>query len=128
MDFSDVNVNSSESPYELTLEDREHYLYACVQAEFIDVAVALLYINDLIARLREMHHSKVLLVRDTPHKVTKGDYYMTSGALATLLPKDKKVAIVDRSPSHEIVKQVIKEHSSRRPSIDAFDSFEEAEA
>lgn len=115
-------------PYDLTIEARPRYFYACVQADLISLEIAVQYINELMARLRATDYDRVLFVRETPSMVSRTHYAIVASVIANMLPKDVKFAVVDRSPSHAVIKRaIIQEREDKHRNINAFDSFEEAE-
>jgi hypothetical protein len=115
--------------YELTLEEREKYFYACVVAPYIDVHIAVAYLNELMEAVRKTRHKKVLFARETPMMQTRREYAMIASVIANMLPADVQFAVVDRSPSHPVIKQcILDERERKHRHINAFDTFEEAEA
>lgn len=115
-------------PYDLTIEGRPTYLYACLQAEFISLEIAVQYINELMAHLRTTGYDRVLFVRDTPSAMSKTHYAIVASVIANMLPQHIKFAVVDRSPSHAVIKgTLLQEREEKHRNINAFDSFDEAE-
>ena len=115
--------------YSLTFEYRPEYLLAQLEAEQINLNIAIAYINELIAELRKTSAKRVLFRRETPTVIARGDYSLIVNIIANQLPQDVSFAVVDRSPSPYMVKDVIRsEREHDRPNINAFDTLEEAEA
>ena len=115
--------------YSLTFEYRPEYLHAELEAELINLDIAISYINELIAELRNSAAKRVLFQRKTPTVLARSDYSMIVNIIANQLPKDVCFAVVDRSPTPYLVKNAIRdEREHDHPNINAFDSIEEAEA
>lgn len=120
--------DSELTPYELTIEDRPGYLYVCVQADFIDLRIAVSYINELMSHLCATRCTNVLFVRETPAMVSKAHYAIICSVIINMLPADVTFAMVDRSPAHLIVReQILLEAKQKNRNIRPFDSFDEAE-
>lgn len=119
----------SAKSYELTFEDRGAYTYACVQAEVINLTIAVQYINEMISHLRQVGAKKLLFVRETPMMMSSREYSIIGSFIINVLPRDVRVALVDRSPSHRIVVEFINaEAKEKSRDLRAFEIFEEAEA
>lgn len=115
--------------YNLIFEDRSAYLFACVQASVIGLDIAVQYINETMAHLRQCEASRLLFVRQTPAMVSVKQYAMVGSVIVNMIPKDVRVALVDHSPAHEIVVGVINTEAKQKSrDIRAFDDFAEAEA
>ena len=60
---------------------------------------------------------------------TRLQYAMIASVIVNMLPGDVQFALVDRSPSHAVVKEcILDERKRKHRNISAFDTFEEAEA
>ena len=114
--------------YKLTVEDRQEYLYACVTAPYMSLEVGVNYSNELISHLRETGHNKVLFVRETPEMQSEAHYKIVASIIANMLPPQITLAVVDRSASHRLVKKAILAARETNRPINAFDTFEQAEA
>ena len=115
--------------YELHIEDREEYLYVCVTAPFMSLEIAVNYSNELMSHLRTTGYKKVLLVRETPEMASETHYRIVASLIANMLPAHITLAVVDRSASHRLVKQgILAERETKDRNINAFDTFDEAEA
>jgi len=115
--------------YDLTFEDRPDYLYACVQADVISLDIAVQYINELMAHLRQTEATKLLFVRETPMMISARHYSIVGSFILNMLPIAVRVALVDHSPSHRIVVRFINtEAREKKRDVRAFELFDEAES
>ncbi|MEP6788650.1 MAG: hypothetical protein ABJB40_09475 [Acidobacteriota bacterium] len=116
-------------PYDLTFEDRAKYLYVCVKADTISLDIAVQYINELMAHLRQTSATKLLFVRETPTMISAAHYSIVGSVIINMLPKTIRVALVDHSPAHRIVVGFVNaEAKEKKRDIRAFESFDKAEA
>jgi hypothetical protein len=83
---------ASQNPYNLTVEHRAAYLYACVEADVITLDIAVRYINETIAHLRGTEHLRMLFVRETPAMASKTQYSMIAAMIFNALPRQARVA------------------------------------
>jgi hypothetical protein len=115
--------------YELTVEDREEYLYVCVTAPFMSLEIAVNYSNELMSHLRKTGYTKVLFVRETEGMDSEAHYKIVASLIANMMPPHIILAVVDRSASHGLVKQcLLAERKAKNRNINAFSKFVEAEA
>lgn len=115
--------------YELHIEEREAYLYACVTAPYMSLEIAVNYSNELMSHLRTTGQKKVLFVRETPEMASETHYKIAASLIANMLPAHITLAVVDRSASHKLVKQgILAERKAKNRNINAFDTFEDAES
>ena len=115
--------------YELHIEEREAYLSACVTAPLMSLEIAVNYSNELMSHLRTTGHKKVLLVRETPEMASETHYKIVASLIANMLPAHIALAVVDHSTLHRLVKEyILAEREVKNRNINAFDTFEEAEA
>ncbi|MFL6373024.1 MAG: hypothetical protein ACJ73D_00005 [Pyrinomonadaceae bacterium] len=120
---------ASQNLYNLTVEDRAAYLYACVEAEVITLDIAVRYINETIGHLRKSEHSRMLFVRETPMMASKTQYSLIAAMIFNTLPSQARVALVDRSPAYPIVMECVNDlAAARQRDVQAFDSVDPAEA
>ena len=118
----------STVPYDLTIEDRSTYLYACVQAEVADLYISVNYVNEVISHLRQRGARRMLFVREIPMMASWTDYSITASAIINILPRGVRVALVDRSPAHRMVVDIVNEQAIRKQrDIRAFEAVAEAE-
>jgi len=115
--------------YSLHFEDRTEYLYACVQADVINLAIAVQYINETMAHVRQTDATKMLFVRETPGMVSATEYSIVCSIIVNMIPRNVRVALVDRSPAHRTVVRIINAEAKEKDrDIRAFEEFDEAEA
>src|SRR4051794_33867599 len=105
---------ASQNLYNLTVEDRAAYLYACVEAEVITLDIALRYINETVGHLRNTEHMRMLFVRETPMMASKTQYSLIAAMIFNTLPPQARVALVDRSPAYPVVLQCVNELAAAR--------------
>ena len=86
--------------YELTIEEREGYLYACVEAEEISFELVIEYTNALVQRLRDGQYSRLLLHTKTPVLESTDCYEIASYIVRNAISRDVKIAVVDSIPGH----------------------------
>ena len=116
-------------PYDITFEDRAEYLYACVQADEIDLGIAVEYINEMMEHLRQTGATKVLFVREIEQMMSATQYSIIGSFIFNMLPPQVRIALVDRSPAHGIVVGFINARAEEKyRGIRAFESFDAAEA
>jgi|ERR1043166_2056968 hypothetical protein len=113
--------------YELTVEDREHYLYAHLMAPQISLDIAVRYNNELMALIRETPHTKVLFVREAPTLDSQAQCGIVASLMTNTLPSHKKLAVVHPPAAHRWIKESIPALQERKD-INAFETFAEAEA
>ena len=114
--------------YNLGFEKREGYLYAFVQADFIDLETAKKYLREVADRVISDGYQKLLLERDIPTMPGTGSIFFATQAFAEFIG-DRKVALVS-------VYQLLKEDmefavtvaKNRGGDFAVFDSVAQAEA
>lgn len=113
--------------YNLTFEYQPEYLHAQIEVDVITLEIGIAYINELITELRRSEAKKVVWVRQTPAIIAPKDYAILVNIFTTLLPKDVRFAVVDRSPQPQKVRDVIlRETGTLHEHINAFETIEEA--
>ena len=107
-------------PYTLSFEPRPDYLHVTLTAESIDLEIAVTYINELMAYLRESGDECVLFIRDTPVMFNRRHYATIASVIVNILPKGIRFAVVDLSPSESLVTKVITDEGKTHPNVNAF--------
>ena len=114
--------------YNLVLEKREGYLYACVTAEVITLQMVVEYLNRISQAARESHSGRLLFVRRTPLMDSISDYELAANLLRNMLPVGTKIAIVDENDNDPgEAKQKLQVLSSRGLNARAFGNLPDAE-
>lgn len=88
------------TPYELTFEVREHYLYAHVVATTIDEKSALSYLRKVAARCNELEATRMVLYRDIPVMLPDGVLFMVTTEFLEMI-RGIKTAFVNPHISNE---------------------------
>jgi hypothetical protein len=119
----------SPTPYVLTVEDRTTYLYFHVQAGFIDVEVATLYINEMMTLLRRSAHKCVLFVREIQGVLSSNHIPIVTSVIANLLPSDTLFALVDGSGAFDEIRKCIdREAEQKKRKLCVFRTEDDAKA
>ena len=114
--------------YNLVLERREGYLYACVTADVITLQMVVEYLNRISHAVRDSHSGRLLFVRRTPLMDSTADYELAANLLCNMLPADTQIAIVDERDNDPAAAQhKIQVLGSRGLNAKAFDKVSEAE-
>ncbi len=101
--------------YKLIFDDRGEYLHVTLEAkDAITLETAVSYLNELMARLRESGHNKLLLVRETPMLLSEGQFSILSAVLVNLLPPNTRFALVDLSPCFQMLTKVLARTAPQR--------------
>ncbi|MFT3745213.1 MAG: hypothetical protein QM785_13080 [Pyrinomonadaceae bacterium] len=66
---------SKDREYELTLERRPEYVYACVKAASISLAIIVSFLSEAVEFCNEQGLERILLVRDIPAMLSDTDIY-----------------------------------------------------
>lgn len=80
--------------YNLAFEKREGYLYARIQADFMDLDTAREYLREIADRLVDDEYKKLLLDRDIPTMPGPGSVYYAVQAFQEYIG-NRKVAFVN---------------------------------
>ncbi len=123
------NIFMPSPPYSLSFEDRNEYLFARVNAYVVGLPFAVTYISETIRQARESGATKLLFVRETPVETEAHECSMIGSVFMNVIPKDLRAALVDRSPTTEILVQKINTETKKKGrDIQAFSDVEEARA
>jgi len=63
-------MKTSSIPYDLTLEERQGYLYACIKVTELDRNIALDCLAEIVARCADIRCKRMLVERDAPAELT----------------------------------------------------------
>ena len=93
-------MNETAKPYELTFEEREHYLYAYVKADATSEQMAISYYSEITERCNAMQCARLLFVRDIPGMLPVGSLYFVLSDFETKIT-DVKIAWVNPHPANK---------------------------
>ncbi len=115
--------------YELTIEERKGYLYACVESDVISFDMIIEYTNEIVQRLRQNGHERLLLHTETPVLGSTDCYEIASYIIRNAISRHVRIAIVDSLPGHARSQEQISK-VSRTAGLDlrSFDSIDAGEA
>lgn len=111
--------------YKLTFEERDAYLYACVQSESVSFEMIIEYTNKIVQRLKSSHHNRLLLVNESPVLASTDCYLIASYIVKNGVPDHVRIAVVDSFSGH-VKKQEQISRESRAAGLD-IQSFTDAE-
>jgi hypothetical protein len=119
--------------YNLVLERREGYLYACVTAKIITLQTVVEYLNRIAQAVRESRREsqlgRLLFVRRTPLMDSTTDYELAANLLRNMLPPGTSIAIVDENDNDPgEAKRKLQVLSNRGLNARAFSNVADAEA
>ncbi len=86
--------------YELNIESRPMYLYACVRSETISREMVLEYMGEVLAEFRKGHYSRLLLKKEIPAPLKVPDYDFVARQLIVSGAQGIRIAVVDEFPDH----------------------------
>ena len=78
-------MEAENKPYELTFEPREQYLFVRIQAETINRAIALRYLNEIAEKCAELKLDRIMLERLIPATMSNTDTFFVVGDLPQIL-------------------------------------------
>ena len=114
--------------YNLGFEKRDGYLYARVQADFMDFESGSRYLREVADRVISDGYQKLLLERDCPTMLGTGSLYFATQAFAEFMG-NRKVALV--SP-YQLLKEdmdfAVLVANNKGGQFEVFDTVEQAEA
>lgn len=114
--------------YNLGFEKRDGYLYARVQADFLDLESAKSYLKEIAERLESDLYDKLLLERDVPTMLGPGSLYFATQAFQNYIG-DCKVALVNvYEPIKEKMDFAVLLAQNNGGRFALFDTIDEAEA
>ena len=87
-------MNTSEKPYDLTVEQRPEYLYARIQTDAITMQTEIEYLEDLVKHCDAVQCKRIMLRRDIPVMLSTTDLYFATTRFAEIIP-GLRVAIVN---------------------------------
>jgi hypothetical protein len=91
-------MNDPTKPYELTLDEREHYLYARITADTTNVPMSLEYWTSILAKCRELDLKRLLVEQIIPGGLSTTEMFTLATSVAAMKPLGVKIAFVDPFP------------------------------
>ena len=89
--------------YELTFDQRPHYLYAHVTAATINEKISEAYQKEIAAHCRGSKVSKLMIYRDIPAALSTTSSYFAANRLLKLLPKIKIAFVNPYAPNDKLL-------------------------
>jgi len=93
-------MEAENKPYELTFEPREQYLFVRIQAETINRAIALRYLNEIAEKCAELKLDRIMLERLIPATMSNTDTFFVVGDLPQILG-GRRFAVINPHASNE---------------------------
>lgn len=114
--------------YNLAFEKRDGYLYARVQADFMDLDSAKKYLREIADRLISDGYTKLLLERDIPTVLGPGSLYFATQAFTQYIGEGKVALVSVYQPIKDDMEFAGLLARNNGGWFDVFDNVEEAEA
>jgi hypothetical protein len=117
-----------EISYKLTFEDRDFYLYACVEADSVSFEMVIEYTNQVVQRLKSGQHNRMMLVNESPVLPSTDCYLIASYIVKNAVAGDVRIAVVDNSPKNsQQQEQISRQSRAAGLDIQSFTDVAEAE-
>ena len=114
--------------YNLGFEKREGYLYARVQADFMDLDTAKKYLREVADRVVSDGYDKLMLDRDIPTMLGPGSLYFATQAFNQYIGEAKVELVSTYEPIKEQMKFATLLAQNNGGKFQIFSSAEQAEA
>ncbi len=88
------------STYELNIEHRPMYLYACVRSETISREMVVEYMEEVFAEFRKGQFSRLLLKKEISAQLKVSDYPIVARKIIKAGAQGIRIAVVDEFPEH----------------------------
>ena len=113
--------------YDITFEDRETYLVACVKAAEISFEMVIEYTNLIAGRMKKGGYRRLMLVSETPVLGSTDCYEIASYILRNAIRGPLRIAVLDADPANASCQRQISA-VSRKVGVDvrSFDSTDPA--
>lgn len=118
-------MDDAAKGYELTLEERNGYLYAFVSGEKLSAKIAASYWNDIAGVCFEDGYKRILIEKDFAESVGPEEMLLMAEHLGNLLP-GCRVALVDRHKHEDINRFGNKLARNRDVLMQVFENVEDA--
>ncbi len=120
-------MNESDKQYELTLEEREGYLYARVEAHTITEEIAMEYLQEVTDRCRELNCERLLVDRDIPAMLPDGTLFFVAAEFQKMIA-GVRVAFVNKYLSNDdALEFAVRVGVNRGADYGIFDNQQDAE-
>jgi hypothetical protein len=120
-----LTIPSAE--YELTIEKRPLYLYACVESTTINRAMVLSYLAEIFEEFRSAQYSRLLIVKEIPAALESDDFAVIASEIVRSGAQGLKIAVVDEFPDHaKLNKEGAAKAKETGLDIEFFSSFSSA--
>ena len=93
-------MTRSAAEYELTIERRPLYLYACVESTSISREMVLSYLSEIFEAFRSGQYSRLLIVKEIPASLEQDDFAFIASEIVRSGAQGLKIAVVDEFPDH----------------------------
>jgi hypothetical protein len=114
--------------YNLTFEDRDVYLYACVEADSVSFEMIIEYTNKIVQELKSSHHNRLMLVNESPVLPSTDCYLIASYIVKNAISGQVRIAVVDTSPNNSgQQEQISRQSRAAGLDIQSFADVREAE-
>lgn len=115
--------------YKLTFEERDNYLYACVESDSVSFEMIIEYTNKIVQRLKSSQHDRVMLVNESPVLPSTDCYLIASYIVKNGVSGHVRIAVVDKSPGNSgKQEQISRQSRAAGLDIQSFTDVGEAEA
>lgn len=114
--------------YNLAFEKRDGYLYARVQADFMDLDKAKRYLREIAERVEGDGYDRLLLERDIPTMLAPGSLYFASKAFQSYIGNCKVAFVNVHKPIEDKMSFAMLLAENNGGEFKLFDNVEQAEA
>ena len=115
--------------YNLTFEERDAHLYACVESDSVSFEMIIDYTNKIVHRLKSGRHHRLLLVNESPVLPSTDCYLIASYIVKNGVPGHVRIAVVDGSSGHvQKQEQITRQSRAAGLDIQSFTRTDEATA
>lgn len=114
--------------YNLGFEKRDGYLYARIQADFMDLDTAKAYLREVAERVASEEYDKLLLERDIPTMLGPGSLYFATQAFNQYIGETKVALVSVYEPIKDQMKFAILLAQNNGGRFQVFGSVDQAEA
>jgi hypothetical protein len=78
-------MNEADKPYQLTFEERPHYLYVRITAPTITEPIAMSYLREISDKCSEIKCKRLLLHRDIPEMLPDGVLFFVAAEFQRMI-------------------------------------------
>ena len=93
-------MTRSAAEYELTIEKRPLYLYACVESTTINREMVMSYLAEIFEAFRSGQYSRLLIVKEIPAALEQDDFAFIATEIMRSGAQGLRIAVVDEFPDH----------------------------